>query len=494
MSFSSLFTSMESVFLHFLVEPLSSFLFFDIAFFNKDISLPFILVWLLFGAIFLTIKMGFIHLKSFKHAIDVIRGKYDEHSDPGEVSHFAALSSALSGTLGLGNISGVALAISIGGPGAVFWMIIAGFFGMSAKFAECSLAVMYRQIDKDGKVLGGPMLYIKEAFKEKGYQRLGAFLSSLFAVLCIGGSLGGGNMFQANQSYAAVANMFPYLKDNAWMYGLFMAFIVGLVIIGGIKRIGSTASIIVPFMCIFYLLCGIWIILANWQMIPSAFVEIYNGAFNPQAGYGGIIGVLVVGFRRAAFSNEAGIGSAAIAHSAVATKEPIREGIVACLEPFIDTILVCTMTGLVVVITGVYKNTALKDGVLMTSEAFAQGASWMPAMLVIAIVLFAFSTMISWSYYGERCWAYLFNTSNTLPYKIIFLFSSFLGSVFAFGPVLEFSDLMILGMSFPNMLGIILLSGKLKSALDDYWGRYKSEGIKRSEPINSVNNEYYPNS
>lgn len=480
----NLFAYLEQGFLRFVVNPTASVLFFDVAFFSDTITLPFILVWLISGAVFVTIKMGFINVRGFRHALDVTRGKYDHANDPGEISHFQALASAISATVGLGNIAGVALAVAIGGPGAVLWMVVAGLFGMTSKFVECTLAVKYRHIDAHGRVLGGPMRYLTVGFKEKGFPRLGRVLSAWFCILCIGGSFGGGNMFQANQAYAALSGTFPALQGKAWLFGLIVAFAVGVVIIGGIKRIGSAAGVIVPLMCALYLLSCLWILISNYQALPAAFMIIWNGAFQLDAGYGALIGVLITGFRRAAFSNEAGIGSAAIAHSAAATKEPIREGIVALLEPFIDTVVICTMTGLTVVVTGAYKNAA-GDGVLVAGHAFSTVASWMPTMLSIAVLLFAYSTMISWSYYGERCWAYLFNTQKTLPYKLMFITFSFLGSVFALGPVLEFSDLMILGMAFPNMFGIVMLSTNVKNDLKNYWSRYRT-GEMLPEPAAEV--------
>lgn len=465
------FSLLEQYFQAYLVEPLSSVLFFNVGFFMDGLTLPFIVVWLISGALYLTIKMGFINVRAFRHAIDVTRGKYDHIDDPGEISHFQALSSALSATIGLGNIAGVAIAVSLGGPGAIFWLIIAGFLGMTSKFVECSLAVKYRYIDHDGRVLGGPMRYLSLGFKEKGFKKTGKFLAGLFCVLCIGGSLGGGNMFQANQAYVAVKNVLPFFEGRAYLFGLLIALLTAMVIIGGIKRIGSAASVIVPFMSIFYVLSCAWILLAHASYLPEAFMTIINGAFTPEASYGGMIGVLILGFRRAAFSNEAGMGSAAIAHSAVATNEPIREGIVALLEPFIDTVIVCAMTGLVVVVTGAYQN-ANGDGVLIASKAFSSVGSYMPIFLAVAVFLFAYSTMISWSYYGERCFSYLFNTKKTLPYKLLFVAFSFLGSVFSLGPVLEFSDLMILGMALPNILGIVVLAPVVKNDLADYWRRY----------------------
>ena len=446
----------------------------------QNMKLPIVVVWLVLGAIFFTLRMSFINIRGFFHAIQVTAGKYDNPDDPGEISHFQALSSALSATVGLGNIAGVAIAVALGGPGAIFWMICAGFLGMSSKFAECTLGQMYRTIGPDGRVMGGPVRYLEYGLKELGMGTLGKILAVLFALMCIGGSLGGGNMFQANQSYAAVAEVVPIFADYNWLYGLMLAGVVAMVIIGGIRSIGRVAGIIVPVMCGVYVLAGIWILLVHGSEVPAAFAQIVGEAFTPEAGKGGLIGVLIIGFQRAAFSNEAGIGSASIAHSAASTDEPVREGIVALLEPFIDTIIVCTMTGLVVVITGAYQGDA--KGVVMTSEAFGSVISWFPLILSFAVVLFAFSTMISWSYYGERCWSYLFGDKKVvgLIYKLIFLLAVFVGAVFNLGSVLDFSDLMVLGMAFPNILGVVLLSTKVKAALDDYWGRLKSGQMKKT--------------
>lgn len=442
-----------------------------------QVSLPFIVTWLVLGAIYFTLRMGFISIRGFRHAIDVTLGHYDKAGDRGEISHFQALNSALSATVGLGNIAGVAVAVGLGGPGAVFWLIVAGFLGMSSKFTECTLGQMYRVTDAQGHLSGGPMRYLHLGLQELGLGSFGRVLALVFAVMCIGGSFGGGNMFQANQSYVAVAEQIPYLADKAWIYGLFLAVITGAVIIGGIKSIGAAASVIVPVMCGIYVIASLFVLAVNWEQLPAAFGSILAGAFTPEAGYGGLLGVLITGFRRAAFSNEAGIGSASIAHSAAATEEPVREGIVALLEPFIDTIVICTMTGLVVVVTGVYK-THPGEGVLMTSEAFRTVIPWFPAVLALTVFLFAYSTMISWSYYGERCWAYLFGEGYSLLYRSIFLVFVFFGAVFKLGNVLDFSDLMVLGMAFPNIIGLFLLSGKVRAALDDYWGRYTSGQMK----------------
>ena len=462
-----------------VVGPIAQVLFYDLIFWDNgtegELKLPFIVFWLIAGAIFFTLRFGFINIRAFKHAWVVTTGHYDNPGDPGEVTHFQALSSALSATVGLGNIAGVAVAVAVGGPGAIFWMVVAGFLGMSSKFIECTLGQMYREIGDDGHILGGPMRYLERGLDQLGLPRFGKFLAILFALMCIGGSFGGGNMFQANQSYAQVADVLPIFAGGwgALGYGILLAFLVGIVIIGGIRRIGRVAGFIVPVMCGIYLLAGLFIIITNFDQVGPAFGKIIGEAFSPEAGFGGMLGVLVTGFRRAAFSNEAGVGSASIAHSAAATDEPVREGIVALLEPFIDTIVVCTMTGLVVVITGAHEGGG-EEGVLMTSKAFATVLPWFPKVLSLAVFLFAFSTMISWSYYGERCWTFLFGSQFSMVYKVLFLGFVVFGSVLKLGNVIDFSDLMILGMSFPNILGALLLSGKVSDALKDYWGRYKS--------------------
>ena len=453
---------------------------------EADVVLPLAVFWLVLGAIFFTLRMGFINLRGFGHAIRITKGDYDNPEDEGEVSHFQALASALSATVGLGNIAGVAIAISVGGPGATFWMIMAGFLGMSSKFVECTLGQKYRQVRPDGRVMGGAMYYLSNGLAELGLGGLGKVLAILFAILCIGGSFGGGNTFQVNQSLNALQETVPFLAENRWVYGAVMTFLVGIVILGGIKRIASTAEKIVPLMCGIYVFACLWVLVSNAGHIGAAFGEIFSGAFSPDAAYGGFIGVLVQGFKRAAFSNEAGVGSAAIAHSAAKTEYPVQEGIVALLEPFIDTIVVCTMTALVIVITGAYDRgnpeylpyIESANGAGLTSQAFASVIDWFPLVLGVAVTLFAFSTMISWSYYGERCWAYVFGDGSSTVYRILFLTFTFLGSIITAQQVLDFGDLMILGMAFPNVLGVLLLSGGVKRDLDAYWSKLKSGEIK----------------
>jgi len=446
-------------------------------------TVPFAVVWLVIGALFFTVRIGFPQLRAVGHAIAVTRGRYDDPKDTGDVTSFQALSAALSATVGLGNIGGVAVAITIGGPGATFWMIIAGFLGMASKLTECTLGQMYRQTRSDGSVMGGAMYYLSNGLAERGLARLGKVLAVTFAILCIGGSMGGGNSYQVNQSLNAIGETWPFLANNGWVYGVFMVVAVGIVIIGGIRRIADVASKVVPTMCVLYVVAAMVIIVSHAADVPTAFGKIVDGAFAPTAIAGGFIGVLVQGFKRAAFSNEAGVGSAAIAHSAAKTPYPVREGIVALLEPFIDTILVCTMTALVIVITGAYDQSnpafAGKSGAALTSAAFGEKIGFFPYVLSVAVMLFAFSTMISWSYYGERCWSWLFGDGTAMAYRILFLCFTFLGSVITASAVLEFGDLMILGMAIPNVLGLFLLSGKVRTAFHDYWRRLKAGEMPR---------------
>ena len=472
---ANLFGVLESAFEQWIVSPMESLIFFDLAFWDNaagdSIQLPIVVVWLVLGALFFTFRFQFINLRGFRHGVDCVRGRYSESGDAGEITHFQALSAALSATVGLGNIAGVAFAVGIGGPGAVFWMIIGGLLGMSSKFAECTLGQRYRTIDERGHVTGGPMLYLSKGLSEIGYATFGRVLSVVFAVMCIGASFGGGNMFQANQSFALIRQEVPMLASGGGQifFGIALVVLVGLVIIGGIRRIGEGASVLVPGMCLLYMVCGLLVLLTHASAVPAALGHIVGDAFSFEAGLGGFVGTLIQGFRRAAFSNEAGVGSAAIAHSAARTDEPIREGLVALLEPFIDTIIVCTTTALVIVVTGVWNDPAAGTGITMTASAFATVFPWFPKVLTVIAVLFAFSTMISWSYYGERSWQFLFGDRSLLGYQLLFLAFTFGGVVFQNADViLNFGDLMILGMAFPNIAGVVLLAGLVKADLDRY--------------------------
>jgi len=462
---------------------LASVLFFDVM--PGEAVVPFIVAWLVVGGVYLTCRFGFINVRMMGHAMQIIRGKYRSADDKGEVSPFQALTTALSATVGLGNIAGVAIAVSIGGPGATFWMIVAGFFGMTSKFTEVTLAQMYREFRPDGRVMGGAMQYLSKGFAEKGMAGTGRTLAVLFAVLCIGASFGGGNAFQVSQALGAVQNELPFFTTYPWVFGVFMAGAVGLVIIGGIRRIAHAAEAIVPTMVLIYLSACLWIILSHAAEIPDALSLIITEAFSPTAVGGGIIGVIVQGFKRAAFSSEAGIGSAAIAHSAASVRYPVRQGFVALYEPFIDTVIICTMTALVIVITGVYnapEHHALVEaskGAALTAVAFGSVISWFPIILSVSVVLFAYSTMISWSYYGERCWTYVFGERFSMVYRILFLMFIVLASLISAGNILDFSDLLLLGMAFPNFLALYLLQGKVAAALKSYLSRLRSGELDR---------------
>ncbi|WP_343487825.1 amino acid carrier protein [Allomuricauda sp. d1] len=447
-------------------------------------GIPFIVIWLVLGALFFTIRMGFINIRGFRHSLSLAKGKYDDPNAPGQVTHFQALATAVSGTVGLGNIAGVAVAVSLGGAGATFWMIVCGLLGMSSKFVECTLGVKYRDILPDGRVFGGPMNYLRYGLEKRNLKGLGKVLAGLFAVLAIGASFGGGNMFQANQSFEQLAGQFTVLQGNGFWFGVVTAILVGVVIIGGIKSIAKVTGRVVPFMASIYVLAALAVIIMNIQNIAPAFSAIIEGAFSPSALKGGIIGVLVVGFQRAAFSNEAGVGSAAIAHSTAKTNHPPSEGFVALLEPFIDTVVVCTLTALVLIFTGMHEVEGMA-GAQLTSDAFGSQISWFPYVLGIAVFLFAFSTMISWSYYGMRAWTYLFGKSkrSEMIYKLLFLVFVVVGASVSLGAVLDFSDMMILAMSFPNIIGLYIMSGEVKADLGEYWKKLKSNQLFKKQQV-----------
>ena len=477
-------------------KPISDF-FSDVVFFEIA-GYPFVIFLLVGSAAFFTIYFGFPNIRYFWTSINVVRGKYDEiektdsDSKDGEVSHFQALATAVSGTVGNGNIAGVALAIALGGPGATFWMIVCGLLGMSTKFVECTLGVYYRDVDDDGVVYGGPMYYISKGLKSKGFATLGKVAGALFAIFCIGGSFGGGNAAQSNQATIVLKDLFGYDSTFAGaMIGIVLATFVGIIIIGGIKRIASVTEKIVPFMALLYILACIYILGINFSFIDDAIALIIKEAFNPTAvGVGGIIGVLMVGFKRAAFSNEAGAGSASIAHSAVKTKYAASEGLVALLEPFIDTVVICTMTALVIItfnstgafvyggdgMGGVMIDGVMYEGAGITSKAFAQYIPYSDVFLTIAVVLFAVSTMISWSYYGLQSWKFLFGRGKAadMTYKILFLVFVVIGAAASMNSIWAFSDAMIFAMVFPNMIGLYFLFPIVKEQLSKYLDAIKS--------------------
>lgn len=458
------------------------------------VDLPWIVGWLVIGASVFTLYFGFVQIRAFRHALDLVRGRYSDPNDKGEVSHFQALATALSGTVGLGNIAGVAVAVSIGGAGATFWMILAGLLGMASKFTECTLGVKYRNEYPDGTVSGGPMYYIKKGFAERGLP-LGGFMAVMFSIFCVLGALGGGNMFQANQAASQVQSV---LGIPTWITGLVLSAIVFVVIVGGIKSIARVTEKVVPFMGVGYVLVGMMILIMNADMVLWAVGEIFRGAFTDTGIVGGIVGAIIQGFRRAAFSNEAGIGSAAIAHSAVRTKEPITEGFVSLLEPFIDTVIICTMTALVIIITGQLLQDAetgryildeggriataagTAAGVPLTSAAFGSAFGWAPYALSLAVFLFAFSTMITWSYYGMKSWTYMFGEGKTreMVFKVIFCIFVFIGAVSSLDAVIDFSDAALFAMAVVNIIGLYFLMPIVKTELNSYLSRLSSGEIR----------------
>lgn len=461
----------------------------SVAFFTVPVgggqSIPFVLIWLIAGAAFFTVYFKFPNIRLFKLSLNVVRGVYTNPNDKGEVSHFQALATALSGTVGLGNIAGVAIAITTGGPGATFWMIIAGLLGMSSKFVECSLGVKYRKINDDGSVSGGPMYYLDKGLAKIGWSGTGKFLAFFFAMMCVGGSFGGGNMFQANQAFQQFVNITggqaSMFADLGWLFGIVLALLVGVVIIGGIHSIANVTDKLVPLMCGIYVLAALVIIGLHIDRVPEMFGTIFHSAFTGEAVAGGILGSLIAGFRRAAFSNEAGIGSASIAHSAVKTNEHVSEGVVALLEPFIDTVVICTMTALVIIITDMHTRTDVKEGIYLTSLAFGEIISWFPIVLSFAVIMFAYSTMISWSYYGLKAWTFIFGDSKAsdYSYKFLFLFHVVVGSSASLGSVVNFSDAMIFLMAFPNVAGMLILAPELRKDVASYVSRIASGALPR---------------
>jgi AGCS family alanine or glycine:cation symporter len=452
----------------------------------NGVDFPLVVGWLLLAALVFTIYFRGINFRGFKHAIQLVKGDYTRPDEVGEVSHFQALATAVSGTVGLGNIAGVAVAITLGGPGATFWMIVAGLLGMASKFTECTLGVKYRRENADGSVSGGPMFYLSRGLAEQGKAGLGKVLAAAFAVFCIFGSLGGGNAFQSNQAFAQMKSVTGG-KDgllggsaSGVIFGIILAAFVGVVIIGGIKRIARVTDKLVPFMAVFYVTCCLIVLAANMSAIPEAFRLIFAGAFSPEGVTGGIVGVLIVGVQRAAFSNEAGLGSAAIAHSAVQTNRPVTEGYVALLEPFIDTVVICTMTALTIVITGAY-TTGGTEGVQLTSEAFETVLPWFPNALAVAVVLFAFSTQLAWSYYGAKATAYLTNESRIADtiYKVVFLLFVVIGAASSLKVIIGFSDAMIFAMAIPNLIGVYLLMGVVKRELTEYEADLRSGAVSK---------------
>ncbi len=467
-----------------VASALSEVVFFSVPIGEADLQL--IVLWLVAGAVFSTFYFRFVNLRGFVHALRLVRGDYARPEDPGEVSHLQALATAVSGTVGVGNISHVAIAISVGGPGAIFWLVLAGFLGMSSKFVECTLAVKYREEHPDGTVAGGPMYYLEKGLAERRWPRLGRALATYYAACILVGCLGIGCMFQANQAYVQLVNVTggseSFFAGRGWLAGLLLAGLVALVTIGGIRSIARVTVRLVPFMALLYLATALVVIAANVEKLPWAFAAILRGAFSPEGVQGGVVAVLILGFRRAAFSNEAGIGSAAIAHAAVRTREPITEGLVALLEPFIDTVVICTMTALVITVTVYDPATPPGElsGVELTSAAFESVVPWFPTPLALVVALFAFSTMISWSYYGLAGWLYLVGRSRraTRIYNVFFCSFVVVGTTIQLEAVLDFSDALIFAMALANVLGIYMLAPIVRRELDGYRERLRSGRIR----------------
>ncbi|MHA1539358.1 MAG: alanine/glycine:cation symporter family protein [Alphaproteobacteria bacterium] len=445
------------------------------------VQLPLVLFVLVLGGLFFTFSYGFINVRLFRHAFDVILGKYDNPKDVGQISHFQALTSALSATVGLGNIAGVAIAIQLGGPGAVFWLWMVAFFGMSMKFSSCTFAQIYRRVTPGGRIVGGPMVYLEEGFKQRfGLPRVGKIVGVLYASVIVFAALGAGNLFQVNQTYELLTSQVPFFAGYPLLFGGIMAVLVGSVVIGGISRIGEVTCRLVPTMVGFYVVSCLLIIGLNIEQVPHLFGEIFRQAFSPDAAFaGGFIGVMIQGLKRGAFSNEAGIGTAAIIHAAAKTDEPVREGVVAMIGPFIDTHLICTMTALAVLVTGAHLDPAFAGkGVEITAQTFGSLGAFAPIVLLVAVFTFAYSSIISYSYYGVRAVEYLFGKRFNRVWQIVFVAVIFLGPLLSLKNIIDFTDLSFLALAFPNIIGMALLSKQIREMTKDYVTRLKAGKMK----------------
>ncbi len=458
-----------------VTDAVAGFIFYSVPVAGADV--PLIVCWLVLAAVFFTLFLRFINIRGFKHAINIVRGRYTDPNHEGEISHFQALTAAVSGTVGIGNIAGVAIMVSLGGPGAIFWLIVAGLVGMSTKFVECTLGLKYRHTNPDGTVSGGPMYYLRDGLAKRGLGGLGKFLGLFFAGSIVIGCLGIGNMFQSNQAYtqllAVTGGSESSLQGFGWLVGLGMAVVVALIIIGGIKSIARITSKLVPFMVLLYVVGAVVVITINADQLPRAISAIFSGAFTASGATGGAIGIMILGFQRAAFSNEAGIGSAAIAHSAARTDMPIKEGFVALLEPFIDTVVICTLTGLVLVTsfpTEVLTGSGM-SGIELTSSAFEGAISWSPVPLSFAALLFAFSTMLAWAYYGIKGWTYLLGEGKAKEgvFSLIFCVFIVIGASVQLSAILDLADALIFVMAIPNLIGLYILAPEIKADLTAYW-------------------------
>lgn len=450
-----------------LVGALSAVLFYEIG------GLPLIVLLLIAAALFFTFYLNLVNFRLLPHAFRLLKADKAQAGSKGEVSQVQALLSAISATVGLGSLAGVAVAVAVGGPGAIFWIVVMGLFGMATKFAEVTLSLAYRKIDADGKVLGGPTQYLKDGFAEIGYPRIGKALAVIFAVMCFGGGIGGGNMFQSNQVTKIVVNEIPAAAGNEWIIAAIFAGIVGLVLFGSIKRIAKVAELVGPAKGIVYLICALIILAVNAQHVPEAFALIFRTAFDGSAAAGGFLGMVIIAFRRALFANEAGLGSAPIAHAAARVQEPVREGAMALLEPLFAAII-ALLTGLIVTVTGAYEGASVNDAILITSKAFATVGDWFTILLAVNVFLFAYGTTIGWSYYCEIAWTYLFGRRGIKFYYLFFTFACFVGGVVTqFQVIMDLGDLLILGMALPNLIALFVLRGRIKALLRDYMTRHQ---------------------
>ena len=453
------------------------------------IELTLVIVWLVIAAVFFTFYFKFINLTGIWHGLELVMGKNVDEDAPGEITHFQALCTALSGTVGIGNIGAVAFAIAIGGPGALFWLIVAGFLGMTTKFAECTLGVKYRRENSDGTFSGGPMYYLKHGLADKGLPGLGKFLGGFYAFGLAVGCLGAGNMFQSNQAYSqfvvVTGGQESFFAERGWLFGIILAFVLGLVIIGGIKSIARVTSTLVPLMAVLYCSCALVVVVMNAQYIPGAIAWVFREAFGTEQVSGGMVGIMMMGFQRALFSNEAGLGTASVAHAAVKTRHPVTEGLVATIGPFLDTIVICTLTSLCIITSMLavddFISTVSTDGsnlavgIDLTSAAFKRNISWSPYLIAVAGVLFALSTMISWSYYGTRAWCYLVGEGKwrIIIFNVIFCCFSALGCMLKLSAVIDISDALIWLIAVPNIIGLYVLCSDLKVDLRAYFEMLK---------------------
>ena len=463
-----------------LTDVISAFIFYSVSVAGTDV--PLIVCWLIFAAFFFTFYMGFVNFRGFTHAVSIVRGALKNDKHEGEISHFQALSTAMSGTIGIGNIAGVAITVSLGGAGAIFWLILAGLVGMTTKFVECTLGVKYRVLNPDGTVSGGPMYYLRDGLAQKGFPRLGKYLGNFFAVSIVIGCLGAGNMFQSNQAYVQLVEVsggvHSPLVGYGWLVGLVLAILVGLIIVGGIKSIANVTARLVPFMILIYIVGSLIVLTMNASAIPGAIGAIFAGAFTMHGVSGGFIGIMILGFQRAAFSNEAGLGSAAIAHAAVKTDEPLSEGFVALLEPFMDTVVICTLTGLVLITTlppEVLTGGGL-SGIELTSSAFESNISWSPLPLSMVALLFAFSTMLAWAYYGIKGWTFLVGEGKHKErfFGLVFCVFIIIGASIQLSVILDFADALIFVMAIPNIIGLYILAPDVKKDLQVYMAKLKA--------------------